>query len=143
MLTHEMTRGTRTIYLPLKRDADTPPEITIMVRRILGQDGHADYFEAGVAFCHSDDIFTKRAGRGRAYSRLLSEARLTGSANEIDAVIYDTMRAIDKRRGPRGQNLFDVQTYTDLLTALDEKDLHWYFDGRDHNRVAQQAAQEA
>lgn len=61
----EKTAGTLTFFFPHKRDMGTPPEVTVMVRRINEGEWHA-----GLAMCSKDDMFEKRTGRKMAFHRL-------------------------------------------------------------------------
>jgi hypothetical protein len=61
----EKTAGTLTFFFPEKRDRETPPEVTLMVRRVGEEEWHA-----GLAMCSKDDMFEKRFGRRVAFHRL-------------------------------------------------------------------------
>jgi hypothetical protein len=64
-LTREQTAGTLTFYFPFERDAETPPQTTLMVRRIAENEWHA-----GLAICGGGDMFSKKIGRKIAFHRL-------------------------------------------------------------------------
>lgn len=54
-----------TFYLPFERNAITPPEVTLVVRRKA-----EDRWYAGLAVCSRRDQFRKIRGRGLAGSRM-------------------------------------------------------------------------
>jgi hypothetical protein len=64
-LTAEETKQTLTFFFPRERNETTPPQVTVMVRRVS-----EDEWQAGMAVCSRKDMFERREGRVRAFGRL-------------------------------------------------------------------------
>jgi hypothetical protein len=71
-------KGTLTFHLPLERGPQTPPQMTVVVRRIM-----KDRFHAGAAFCSAHDQFVRRVGRRVACHRLQGRPFMADSALEL------------------------------------------------------------
>jgi hypothetical protein len=129
MLTFEQTKGTRTIHFPLVRNAATPPEVTVVIRRT-----GVDAFEAGVSFCASGDNFCKRSGRQLAFDRLQSQTRLRGTARDIMGTVCGKLSDISYRREQQGLEQFSDVLDSDITKLIEHASLDEYFDRRDANR---------
>jgi hypothetical protein len=71
LLTFELTRGTKTYYLPTQRGPQAPPILTLMLRRRTGAGGDNDLlYSAGMVICSAFDRFERKVGRAGAFERL-------------------------------------------------------------------------
>ena len=155
-LTFEKTQGTRTLYFPLKKSSDYPPDFTVVVRPFQADPGEqfdeTDEFEAGVAFCNSADQFVKRQGRAIAFERLNSPHRIRGAASEIIDAIVDKVEEINTRRDQTGTrstpipavpfyvpDMDEGQIELDLIQVMSYDALSAYFLKKDENRGDQLA----
>lgn len=59
--------GTRTFYFPLDRDNNTPPQATVLIRKVENE------YIAAYAVASAKDAFEKRTGKMIALSRLKNE----------------------------------------------------------------------
>lgn len=108
-LTKEQTQGTLTFHLPLQRDAETPPELTILVRRVMDERWHA-----GVAVCSVGDMFQKRLGRKLAFHRLTGNPFMADSPL---ALMHQIETHLDKLSHHRPYTL-SVNTIQELHTLV-------------------------
>jgi hypothetical protein len=92
-LTREQTKGTLTFHLPLQRGPETPPEMTIIVRRIM-----ADRWHAGIAVCSIGDTFEKRYGRKLAFHRLSGNPFMADSPEELLGAIETHLNHLSHNR---------------------------------------------
>jgi hypothetical protein len=129
MLTFDQTKGTRTIHFPLIRNAETPPEVTVVIRRT-----GADAFEAGVSFCATGDNFCKRSGRQLAFDRLQSQTRLRGNASDILLEVRNKLEDIEDRRDHQCLAQYSNALHSDVVELIEETALNKYFDQKDTNR---------
>ncbi len=152
-LTFEKTRGTRTIYFPLERSADAPPDFVVVIRPFQVDPGEqfdeADDFEAGIAVCNPCDHFVKRQGRAIAFERLNSEHRLRGEAYDIYTMIMERICDINRRRdlGNFGTiddvyvpDMDEGQIAEDIEKVMSYEALAGYFTQKNENREASASA---
>lgn len=113
-LTREQTKGTLTFHLPLKRGPETPPEMTILVRRIMG-----DRWHAGIAVCSVGDMFQKRYGRKLAFNRLSGNPFMANSPLELMHQIENHLDQLNHHR-PYTLSINTVQELYALVQPLSE-----------------------
>ena len=92
-LTKEQTAGTLTFFFPSRRDAETPPRTTLMVRRVGEEEWHA-----GLAMCSDDDMFQRRLGRKIAFHRLEGSPIRNQSVAELLIQIRGRIDRVTQRR---------------------------------------------
>lgn len=86
---------TYTIHLPLERDENTPPIMTLVIAK-AGLTGYAvSTYKMGISICNPKDQFNKKLGRKIAYGRMLNaEPRVKGglsiAAHEVTLKIRDS-----------------------------------------------------
>jgi len=135
-LTFEQTQGTRTFYFPLDRDKVTPPEFTVVIRPLNGEDfdfdPNEDQYEAGVAFCSKDDQFSKRRGRLLAYHRMFGKNAFVGTSTEIAHAIEAKLDLLVSRR----PFSFSAPAIQDVLHVIAADALAGYFKAKKENREA-------
>ena len=85
-LTPEQTAGTLTFFFPQLRDATTPPEATLIVRRVA-----ENAWQAGLALCSNDDMFSRRLGRKIAFHRLEGRPIF---ADNVPGLLTQVMRRV-------------------------------------------------
>lgn len=113
-LTREQAKGTLTFYLPLERDDVTPPEVTILVRRVA-----ADQWHAGIAVCSEGDTFQKRLGRQIAFGRLVGSPIKGTTPSALITTLWERLDTLaDNRPGTLG--LRTVEGLDDLDTRISE-----------------------
>lgn len=126
-LTFEQTQGTRTIHFPLKRNAHTPPEITVVIEQ--ADQNNPNFYRVGVAFCAPADQFSKEKGRLLAFGRLQSKKVLLGTAGEVLGNIFARYQNILARRGQIKNPMVH-----DLVTIFNHNSLLDYFTKKNENR---------
>lgn len=127
-LTFEQTKGTKTYYLPFERGPETPPEATVMVRRL--EDGT---YIAGVSVRSLEEPFVKLEGRFRAYNRMLHAPYGRGAfraadGDDLAAQIEEMFLAISVHH-PGTVSMQAIDDLEDLTKGLSEA-----FDRLDKNR---------
>jgi hypothetical protein len=113
-LTREQTKGTLTFHLPLQRGPETPPEMTLMVRRVA-----ADQWHAGVAVCSAGDMFEKRIGRKLAFHRLTGNPVKANTPDTLVDVLWERLECLSQNR-PYTLSVITVQEVEDLLPRISE-----------------------
>lgn len=134
-LTFEMTRGTKTYYLPAGKGV--PPILTLMLRRRESTDGLGYMYSAGMAICSAGDRFERKVGRATAFERL-RWARFRGLEFGIPlALLKPLMEQVRAavEASPIYLPLFDTE---DELRGILEKAIQT-FDQMDENRASQVA----
>lgn len=114
-LTFELTRGTKTFYLPLARDAETQPEVTLMIRRT--EDG---IYQAGTAICSRTDAFQKRRGRHIAYHRLQGKPLVALEPLSLVKMLAVIFEGVNKRR-PQTVSPQTLEDLFDVAEVLERK----------------------
>lgn len=109
----EKTAGTLTFFFPEKRDRETPPEVTLMIRRVGDEEWHA-----GLAMCSKDDMFEKRFGRRVAFHRLRGFPIKDGSPLGLLDQIAGRIDAVT-RRHPFTFSAPTIQSLPDILGRLE------------------------
>jgi len=110
----ERTAGTLTFFFPHKRDMGTPPEVTVMVRRVSDEEWHA-----GLAMCSSDDMFEKRTGRKMAFHRLQGFPIQAASPLGLVTQIGVRIDAVSSRH-PYTFSTSTIQQLTDITQRLED-----------------------
>ena len=100
-------KGTLTFHLPLKRGPERPPEMTLMIRRVMDNRWHA-----GLAVCSTGDQFVRRTGRRVACSRLLGRPFMVDSPEGLVGQVADHL-----------DNLIKNRPYTISIDTLQDLDL--------------------
>ena len=113
-LSKEQTRGTLTFHLPMQRGPKTPPEMTLMVRRVA-----ADQWHAGFAVCSAEDMFQKRAGRTLAFHRLTGNPIKADAPDSLMDVLLARLDTLAHNR-PYTLSVITVQELEDLLPRISE-----------------------
>jgi len=96
-------------HLPLKRNSQTPPEVTFVVRRFAD-----DRWHAGISVCSRSDQFVKRIGRARAASDL---RRRPFMANNPGQLIQEVSKHLTTLNSNRPQTLSKA-TLSDLEVLI-------------------------
>lgn len=98
-------QGTLTYHLPLKRGPEDPPEMTIVVRRVMENNWHA-----GISVCSLGDHFVRRIGRFRAGGKLVSNPF---TANDPEQLCHQIEQHLDQLSQNRPHTLSAI-TVQDL-----------------------------
>jgi hypothetical protein len=110
----EKTAGTLTFFFPEKRDRETPPEVTLMIRRVGDEEWHA-----GLAMCSKDDMFEKRFGRRVAFHRLQGFPIRHESPLGLITEVARRLDAVTKRH-PFTFSTPTIQSLPDILLRLED-----------------------
>lgn len=114
-LTPEQTKGTLTFHLPLQRGPETPPEMTVIVRRAT-----PELWYAGIAVCSLGDMFQKRYGRKLAFHRLSGDPFMAGSPLELLHQIENHLIQLSENRSgtPSVNTMQELYALTNPLAKM-------------------------
>lgn len=86
-------KGTLTFHLPLERGPEIPPEMTLVVRRVMNRRWHA-----GLSVCSRGDQFVKSLGRRTAYHRLLGRPCMADDAGDLIYQLHTHLTRLNDNR---------------------------------------------